>query len=279
MERTGCVRNAMINILYELNSEYPQSLNPNKMDYVEFAEKCVVELNVLQAKFKNDFELTWYEDWYYDQATGLLTFSTDDKQLNFKFVSIGSYSEKSHTWKWSWDNTTTLDNVKEPTKLIRDFGQRSDFSKLTEGYFPSEEVEAWEFVAIAAKILNGIGVYRPVNDTGLKIFLVITEFVDNETAQTIKDRYIECQAHEKQRSAFVCNHLIGANKVGFNEAFDTVEDMELGEDDGFQAWCDQCEAKRQKEGEWNDNSQALVEIKLVCEKCYFEMKEINLGHR
>jgi hypothetical protein len=249
------------------------------MDYAEFAEKCVEELHPVQANFKKKFELTWYEDWHYDQATELLTFSTADKELNFKFISVGSFSEKSNTWKWSWDNTTTHDNVKVAAKLVRDFGQRSGFPKLTEGCFPSDEIEAWEFTAIAAKLLNGIGVYRPVPDTGLKIFLVITEFVDNKTAQEIKDSYIECNVHEKQRSAFVCKHLLGPSKVGFNEAFDTVEGMELGEDDDFQAWCDQCEAIRQKEGEWNDNSQALIEIKLVCEKCYFEMKELNLGQR
>jgi len=249
------------------------------MDYPEFAEQCVEELKIVQAKFKQDFELTWYEDWFYDQPTGLLTFSTADRELNFKYIDVGSYSEKSHTWKWSWNNTTTLDNVKKPTKLIRAFGQQSNFSKLTEGYFPSDEIEAWEFTAIAAKLLNGIGVYRPVPDTGLKIFLVITEFVDGETAQNIKDRYIECQAHEKQRSAFVCKHLIGKNKVGFNEAFETFENMELGEEDDFQAWCDDCETERLKEGEWNETSMKFAEIKLVCEKCYFEIKELNLGER
>ena len=184
---------------------------------------------------------------------------------------------KSNTWKWSWDNDTTLDHVKASTRLIKDFGQRSSFPKLTEGHFPSDEIEAWEFSAIAAKLLNGIGVYRPVSDTGIKIFLVVTEFIDNETAQEIKEKYIDCRAHEKQRIAFVCKHLIGKNLVGFNEAFETFEDMELEKDDDFQAWCNECEAIRQKEGGWNDNS--MVEIKLVCEKCYFEMKELNLGHR
>ena len=247
------------------------------MNYADFVEKCIEDLKVLQDSFKNKFDLTWYENWFYDQTTGLLTFSTGDKQLNFKYIDIGSYSEKSATWKWSWDNDTTLANVKERTTLIRDFGHRSGFSKLTEGYFPSDEIEAWEFAAIAARLLNGMAVYRPVSDTGLKIFLVVTEFVDNKTAQAIKDKYIECDAHEKQRIAFVCKHLIGSNKVGFNEAFDSFEDMELGDDDDFQAWCDECEAIRQKEGGWSDNS--MVEIRLVCEKCYFEKKELNLGHR
>jgi hypothetical protein len=249
------------------------------MDYPGFAAKCVEELKVVQDRFQNKFDLTWYENWFYDQTTRLLTFSTGDKQLNFKYIDIGSFSEKSYTWKWSWDNSTTLAGVKERTKAVKDFGQRSGFPKLTEGYFPSDEIEAWEFTAIAAKLLNGIGVYRPVNDAGLKIFLVLTEFVDNKTAQEIKEKYVECRAHDKQRTAFVCNHLIGSNKVGFNEAFDTFEDMELGEDDDFQAWCDECEAIRQKEGEWNETAMAFTDIKLVCERCYFEMKELNLGYR
>lgn len=55
--------------------------------------------------------------------------------------------------------------------------------------------------------------------------------------------------------------------------------MELYEDDDFQAWCDECEAVRQQEGEWNDVSMEFCDIRLACEECYFEMKELNLGHR
>src|ERR1700731_608953 len=132
------------------------------MDYSQFAAKCVEEVKVLQDSFSNEFNLNWYEHWFYDQTTGLLTFSTGDKELNFKYINVGSYSTKSNTWKWSWDNDSTLDKVKEPIKLVKDFGNSSNFPKLTEGYFPSDEIEAWEFTAIASKLLNGIGIYRPV---------------------------------------------------------------------------------------------------------------------
>ena len=71
----------------------------------------------------------------------------------------------------------------------------------------------------------------------------------------------------------------GTAKVGFHEAFETYEGMELLEDDDFQAWCNECEAARQKQGEWNEQSMAFANIKVVCEKCYFEMKEFNLWHR
>ena len=255
------------------------SLTSNAADYNSFAKKCAEELKVLQDKFQNDYNLTWYENWFYSQHTGLLTFSTGDKELNFKYFNVGSFSERSKTWKWSWDNEFTLDSVKEATIQVKEFGQKSNFPKLINGQFNSDEIEAWEFAAIAARVANGIGVYRPVNDSRLQIFLVITEFVNNELAQNIKDRYFECRAHECQRRAFVCKHLNYTTKTGFHEAFDTSEGMELLDDDDFQAWCDECEVLRQKEGEWNDTSMAFAEIKLVCEKCYFEMKELNLGYR
>jgi hypothetical protein len=208
-----------------------------------------------------------------------LTFSTGDQELNFKYFDIGSFSERSNTWKWSWDNDSTLENVKQQVNIVRHFGQKSNFQKLTTGYFDSDELQAWEFVAIAVKLTKGIGVYRPVNDRQLKMFFVITEFVDHETAKNIKNNYVECDLHDFRRRAFVCKHLNNKTKVGFEEAFETFEDMELLEDDDFQAWCTECEAVRQTEGEWNDKSMEFAAIKVVCEKCYFDMKEFNLGHR
>lgn len=249
------------------------------IDYNFYAEKCVEELKVLQDNFQETYDVDWYENWFYNQATRLLTFSTGDVEINFKYFEVGSFSKKSNTWKWSWDNDHTLDNVKETTNQIREFGEKSKFPKLIDGYFPSDEFEAWEFTAIAAKLTNGIGVYRPVNNDELQIFLVVTEFVDNETAQSIKDKFVQCNTHEYRRRAFVCQHLNQTTKVGFEEAFETFEDMELSDDDDFQAWCDACEIVRQKEGEWNDRSMEFAKIKVVCEKCYFEMKELNLGHR
>lgn len=247
------------------------------LDYDKFAEACVEDLKVLQDKFQNEYDVDWYDNWFYNQSTGLLTFSTGDQELNFKYIDIGSFSENSKTWKWSWDNETTLANVKEQVWSIKEFGEKSNFTKLTTGHFNSDEFEAWEFVAIAVKLTNGIGVYRPVNDRQLKIFLVVTEYIDNETAKDIKDRYVQCGLHEYRRRAFVCKHLNHETKVGFEEAFETFEDMELSEDDDLQAWCNECEAVRQREGEWNDKSEAFAKIKLVCEKCYFAMKELNLG--
>jgi hypothetical protein len=128
-------------------------------------------------------------------------------------------------------------------------------------------------------LAGGIGAYRPVIDEHLKIFLVLTEFVDAETAKRIEDKFIQCNTHGSARFAFVCQHINLTTKVGFEEAFESSEGMELEEDDDFQAWCSECEVIRQQEDGWNEKSMEFAQIKGVCEKCYFEMKVFNLGHK
>lgn len=248
------------------------------LDYISFSEYCVEELKMLQHEWYAKYNIDSYSNWFYDQSTGLFTFSNDNSELNFKYFQAGSYSLKSKTWNWAWNNENTLDNVKNATQHIKSFGEKFNFEKLVSGFFESDEIEAWEFAAISAKITNGIGVYRPISD-GLQLFLVVTEFVDKTTAHELKDKFINCNNHSSERIAFVCKHLSTRDWVGFEEAFETYENMELEEGDDFQAWCSECESVRQKNDGWNEISMSYAEIKLVCEKCYFEFKQINLGYK
>ncbi|WBO85840.1 DUF6882 domain-containing protein [Hymenobacter yonginensis] len=250
----------------------------NQINYPEFANDCLHDLIEKQDIFNAAYDINGYENWFYNQATGLLTFSTGDDELNFKYVEIGTFSKKSNTWKWSWDNEHTLPSVKDEAIQLKEFGAKYGYEKLTEGYFASSEEEAWEFTAIAAKLIKGIGAYRPTSEQ-LLIFMVLTEFVDTETAKNVKDLYVECGKHEYRRRAFVCSHLMARKKVGFEESFDTYENMELHDEDDYQAWCNECEVVRQQEDGWNEKSMEFADIRVVCEQCYFEMKEINLGYR
>lgn len=51
--------------------------------------------------------------------------------------------------------------------------------------------------------------------------------------------------------------------------------MYLDEDDDFQAWCDDCEKVRSENNGWNDEKMEFAKIKLVCEDCYFDLKQFN----
>jgi MinD superfamily P-loop ATPase len=34
------------------------------------------------------------------------------------------------------------------------------------------------------------------------------------------------------------------------------------------AWCNECEAVRQKNGGWNDESEAFAQITMICDACF-----------
>lgn len=87
---------------------------------------------------------------------------------------------------------------------------------------------------------------------------------------------VECGKHGSRRPAYVCQHLNTKHRVGFYEPTPSHPDV-IQPDDDLEAWCDECEKVRAAEGEWNDTSEAFANIRLVCDKCFFEMKMLNEG--
>jgi len=74
---------------------------------------------------------------------------------------------------------------------------------------------------------------------------------------------IQCAEHGERTQAFVCSDLkAGAVARGFNRA---EPDSENPYPD---AWCDDCEIIRAAHGGWNEETQRLVKIVLLCSGCY-----------
>ncbi len=80
---------------------------------------------------------------------------------------------------------------------------------------------------------------------------------------------VQCDLHGEQDIAFVCNHLAAeSHALGFHHS---------EESDSFypDAWCDNCETIRVTHDGWNDESESLVSIKLVCVTCYRKTRARN----
>jgi hypothetical protein len=74
---------------------------------------------------------------------------------------------------------------------------------------------------------------------------------------------VECGKHGTRKSTFVCQHLVTGESLGFHYATDDSDDP------CPDAWCDHCENAFQAEGaEWNDRSEAVAGVKLLCDACY-----------
>ncbi len=74
---------------------------------------------------------------------------------------------------------------------------------------------------------------------------------------------IQCGTHGECLKTFVCTHLLGESVgLGFNR-------NEPDEENPFpDAWCDNCEIIRAAHDGWDDESEKLAEISLLCSGCY-----------
>lgn len=247
------------------------------MSYEEFSQEKLDNLIQIQDLFKKQFDIDAYANWFYDSEFELLRlYNSDDDEIYFTYIPVGSYSHKKQTWMWSWFNDSSIEKSKEKVLQVKEFGVKNQYEKLSEGTFPSDEFDGWELTSVCLDFLNGIGAYK-VNSDHLDIYMILID-VENRNSKNVKQlrqKTVDCNQHGYARPAFICKHLDCKTVRGFHEAFDTYKGMELEEDDDFQAWCDECEKIRIKHGEWNEKSESFAQIKLICENCYFELKNFN----
>jgi hypothetical protein len=87
-------------------------------------------------------------------------------------------------------------------------------------------------------------------------------------------RIISCERHGDTRAAYICNHLLHGSDQGF---YVSEEDPDNPYPD---AWCAKCEEIRKayggEDGVWNEESEAHIEVKLVCGGCYQEIRLRNI---
>ncbi len=248
-------------------------MSASKQNFENYKSQCVTDLMSLQPEFIKLYDINSYENWFYDHGIGAFHFKSDNgRNLYFKYVDVGSFSTKTNTWNWSWDNNTTPKHVRSALEKVKTFGTNNNFEQLTKGLFEGDEYTGWEMTAISAKLLNMIGAYS-IPQEHLTIYFIFTNELTGKEYEELKEKYASCDTHISDRVAFVCQHLINNTAIGFNEAFDS--DPAIEQDDEYQAWCDECEKIRFKEDGWTDEAMAFANIKIVCNQCYFDIKERN----
>ena len=79
---------------------------------------------------------------------------------------------------------------------------------------------------------------------------------------------IECAQHGSSRGAFVCEHVAQGCGLGFHFFPDPGNPRP-------DAWCSACETIRQKYNGWDEESQKLIKIVLLCGECYDQARQFN----
>jgi hypothetical protein len=77
-----------------------------------------------------------------------------------------------------------------------------------------------------------------------------------------------CSGHGASFPTYVCTHLFHGQDQGYHTADEPGNPRS-------DAWCDRCEAERQRDGGWTDASETFADIKVVCGACYDIIEENN----
>ena len=85
-------------------------------------------------------------------------------------------------------------------------------------------------------------------------------------------RIVECGKHGESGAAFVCHHLAVSLRHGPRGlGFYTPDPQE----DEPQAWRRLCDAALAQAGEWNDESEAVAGVTLICQGCFEDARVLN----
>ena len=83
---------------------------------------------------------------------------------------------------------------------------------------------------------------------------------------------INC-CHGTLTSAVVCRHHLSKDgrAVGFVENVDDPNNL--------QAWCGDCDALMMQTGHWTEEAEVVAGIKIVCRRCYANIRRRNRVRR
>jgi hypothetical protein len=77
---------------------------------------------------------------------------------------------------------------------------------------------------------------------------------------------VQCEEHGESEPAFIRSHLLEDAAQLWCSSEPTPENLYPD------AWCAKCDVKFQRFGEWNEENEHAISIKLVCQGCYQKLR-------
>lgn len=228
-------------------------------EFAKFRHEAVHSLMRLNKSCEHEFRISSWPRWHYDLERGTLSFLNDDQPRVIASIQVvGTTSERSGTWLWSWANESLPENATRSMMKVRAFGEQESLSDLTTPSAADDAYVGWGMTAIAAKIIGAKGGYRCPGENG---FLYVA-YMDLSFAESVPQGQIACQTHGTGYETFVCDHLMSnPAQLWFSE--DVTDEKQWPD-----AWCAACDAVFQEEGGWNERNETELKIRLICHRCY-----------
>jgi hypothetical protein len=146
----------------------------NTISFDDLSKRAYEYLNEQQDVCNSYYRMGTYQNWFYDQLTGELTFSNDGiKKLITDYEEVGSVSEVTNTFLWAWENPHLERAIKSQITKVKEYGLTRNFDKLVTPKWTADQYDGWEMTAIASFLLKTKGAYRvPTKDDTLFVFMI-----------------------------------------------------------------------------------------------------------
>ena len=148
-------------------------------EFEAFVASANEELRHKQDLLGQQYGLGTHGRWRFEQATAQVQFydEADNLTIEADIVEIGTYSQRSNTWKWAWGNSSVLPCLRQKAELLKELEGITGFELFghEHAFEIEDEAMAWELTAMSVKHLGAIGCYRaPTSSGGPTTFLAIT---------------------------------------------------------------------------------------------------------
>lgn len=144
-------------------------------DMAKLIESSVDYLQARQDDLRREFRLDDYDRYDWDQDSGELVFSRRGSPVVVAEIQfVGSASNHSGTWMWSWANDSFREAAKSRVRAVREYGERHRLLQLACAYWSGSEEDGWQMTAVAAYLLQAKGAYRSPDEHGAA-FMVMTD--------------------------------------------------------------------------------------------------------
>jgi hypothetical protein len=145
-------------------------------EYRDYRHRAVHALMALNKECEERFSIGKWKRWDYDLDAGTLVFSEAGvPRIVAQVQVVGTTSERSKTWLWSWANQSLTRTVTNRMVEVRNFGAENRITELTQASLPDDEYLGWELAAVTAALVGGKGAYRCPSDRGGYLYFVYTD--------------------------------------------------------------------------------------------------------